>query len=53
MSPLPLPAHMETEAITEHWFREEVEGSDQSGGQCGHEDDRAEEEGDGNDDDGS
>ncbi|KAL4305422.1 hypothetical protein AHAS_Ahas16G0076700 [Arachis hypogaea] len=46
-------AYMETEAITEHWFKEEVEGSDQSGGQCDHGDDRAEEEGDGNDDDGS
>ena len=44
---------METEAITEHWFGEEAEGSDRSGGQCGHGDDRAEEEEDGNDDDGS
>ncbi|KAL4375159.1 hypothetical protein AHAS_Ahas05G0253900 [Arachis hypogaea] len=46
-------AHMETKAIIEHWFGEEAEGSDQSGGQCGHGDDRAEEEGDCNDDDGS
>ncbi|KAL4328673.1 hypothetical protein AHAS_Ahas13G0223600 [Arachis hypogaea] len=46
-------AHMKTEAITEHWFGEEAEGSDRSGGQCGHGDDRAEEEGDGNDGDGS
>ncbi|KAL4391498.1 hypothetical protein AHAS_Ahas03G0251100 [Arachis hypogaea] len=43
-------ARIETEAITEHWFREEVEGSDQCGGQRGHGDDRVEEEGDGNDD---
>ncbi|KAL4356795.1 hypothetical protein AHAS_Ahas09G0122400 [Arachis hypogaea] len=26
---------METEIITEHWFGEEAEGSDRSGGQCG------------------
>ncbi|QHO35853.1 uncharacterized protein DS421_9g278880 [Arachis hypogaea] len=26
---------MKTEAITEHWFGEEAEGSDRSGGQCG------------------
>ncbi|KAL4373311.1 hypothetical protein AHAS_Ahas05G0069100 [Arachis hypogaea] len=43
--------HMKTEVITEHWFGEEVKGSDWSGGQCGHGDVRAEEEGDGNDDD--
>lgn len=43
-------AHIETEAITEHWFGEEAKGSDRNGGQCGHGDDRAEEEGDGNDD---
>ncbi|KAL4393831.1 hypothetical protein AHAS_Ahas02G0091300 [Arachis hypogaea] len=35
---------MKTEAIIEHWFGEEAEESDQSGGQCGHEDDKAEEE---------
>ncbi|KAL4357080.1 hypothetical protein AHAS_Ahas09G0150900 [Arachis hypogaea] len=46
-------AHMETEVITEHWFREEVEGSDRCGRQCGHGDDSTEEEGDGNDDEGS
>ncbi|KAL4356121.1 hypothetical protein AHAS_Ahas09G0055000 [Arachis hypogaea] len=40
-----IATHMETEAITEHWFGEEAEGSDRSGGQCGHGDDRAEEEG--------
>ncbi|QHO08612.1 uncharacterized protein DS421_14g474170 [Arachis hypogaea] len=45
-------AHMKTKAITEHWFEEEAEGSDQSGGQYGHGDDRTEEEGDGDDDDG-
>ncbi|KAL4371267.1 hypothetical protein AHAS_Ahas06G0148700 [Arachis hypogaea] len=44
-------AYIETEAITEHWFREEAEGNDRSGGQCGHEDVRAEEERDGNDGD--
>ncbi|QHO00444.1 uncharacterized protein DS421_13g406610 [Arachis hypogaea] len=48
MSPSPL---MKTGAITEHWFEEEVEGSDQSGKQYGHGDDRVEEEGDDNDDD--
>ncbi|KAL4350346.1 hypothetical protein AHAS_Ahas10G0132800 [Arachis hypogaea] len=26
---------MKTKAITEHWFGEEAEGSDRSGGQCG------------------
>ncbi|KAL4314586.1 hypothetical protein AHAS_Ahas15G0099900 [Arachis hypogaea] len=46
-------AHMETEAITEHLFGEEAKGSDWSDGKCGHGDDRAEEEGDGNDNDGS
>ncbi|KAL4356111.1 hypothetical protein AHAS_Ahas09G0054000 [Arachis hypogaea] len=34
-SNITVAAHMETEAITEHWFREEGEGSNQSGGQCG------------------
>ncbi|KAL4390167.1 hypothetical protein AHAS_Ahas03G0118000 [Arachis hypogaea] len=38
--------HMKTEVIIEHRFREEVKGSDQNGRQCGHKDDRAEEEGD-------
>ncbi|KAL4330966.1 hypothetical protein AHAS_Ahas13G0452900 [Arachis hypogaea] len=42
--------YMKTKAITGHWFREEVEGSDQSGGQCGYGDNRAEEEKDGDDD---
>ncbi|KAL4314702.1 hypothetical protein AHAS_Ahas15G0111500 [Arachis hypogaea] len=51
MSNVAVAAHMETKAITEHWFGEEAEGSDQSGGQCGHGDDREEEEGDDNDDD--
>ncbi|KAL4364963.1 hypothetical protein AHAS_Ahas07G0058600 [Arachis hypogaea] len=45
-------AHMKIEAITEPWFREKAEGSDRSGGQCGHGDSKAEEEGDGDDDDG-
>ncbi|KAL4305679.1 hypothetical protein AHAS_Ahas16G0102400 [Arachis hypogaea] len=44
-------AYMEIEAITEHWFEEEAEGSDWSGGQCSHGDDRIEKEGDGDDDD--
>ncbi|KAL4374658.1 hypothetical protein AHAS_Ahas05G0203800 [Arachis hypogaea] len=44
-------AHMETEAIIEHWFAGEAEGSNQSGRQCGYGDVKAEEEGDGNDDD--
>ncbi|KAL4277038.1 hypothetical protein AHAS_Ahas20G0267200 [Arachis hypogaea] len=43
---------MKTEVITEYWFGEEAEGSNQSSGQCGHGDDRVEEEGDGSDDDG-
>ncbi|KAL4394622.1 hypothetical protein AHAS_Ahas02G0170400 [Arachis hypogaea] len=43
---------MKTEVIIEHWFGEEAERSDRSGGQCGHGDDKAEEEGDDNDDDG-
>ncbi|KAL4394304.1 hypothetical protein AHAS_Ahas02G0138600 [Arachis hypogaea] len=34
-------AHMETEAMTEHWFGEETEESDRSGEQCGHGDVRA------------
>ncbi|KAL4316611.1 hypothetical protein AHAS_Ahas15G0302400 [Arachis hypogaea] len=53
MSNVAVAVHMEIEAITEHWLGEEVEGSDQNNGQCGHGDDRAEEEGDGNDNDGS
>ncbi|RYR37687.1 hypothetical protein Ahy_A09g042559 [Arachis hypogaea] len=44
-----IAAHMKTEAITEYRFGEEAERSDRSGGQCGHRDVRAEEEGDGND----
>ncbi|RYR52263.1 hypothetical protein Ahy_A06g027187 [Arachis hypogaea] len=43
-------AYMKTKAITEHWFKEKVEGSNQSGRQYDHRDYRAEEEGDGNDD---
>ncbi|KAL4374096.1 hypothetical protein AHAS_Ahas05G0147600 [Arachis hypogaea] len=50
MSNVAIVAHMETEAITEHWFGEEYKGSDQSGGECGHGDVRVEEEEDGNDD---
>ncbi|QHO26754.1 uncharacterized protein DS421_7g202250 [Arachis hypogaea] len=50
MSNVVVAAHMENEAITEHWFGEEAKGSDRSGRQCGHGDDRAEEEGDDNDD---
>ncbi|RYR54079.1 hypothetical protein Ahy_A06g029343 [Arachis hypogaea] len=45
-------AHMKTKAIPKYWFGEEAEGSDRSGGQCGHGDDREEEEGDDNDNDG-
>ncbi|RYR31598.1 hypothetical protein Ahy_B01g056428 [Arachis hypogaea] len=40
---------MKIEVITEHWFGEEVEGSDRNGGQCGDGDDRIEKEGDGDD----
>ncbi|RYR47412.1 hypothetical protein Ahy_A07g033339 [Arachis hypogaea] len=47
---LRIATHMETTTITEHWFEEEVEESAQGGGQCSHGDDRAEEEGDGDDD---
>ncbi|KAL4369973.1 hypothetical protein AHAS_Ahas06G0019300 [Arachis hypogaea] len=43
--------HIKTEVITEHWFGEKAEGSNRSGGQCGHGDDRTEEEGDGDDED--
>ncbi|QHO54758.1 uncharacterized protein DS421_2g59580 [Arachis hypogaea] len=53
MSNIAITAHMKIEVITEHWLGEEVERSNRSGGQCGHGDDRAEEEGDGNDNDGS
>ncbi|KAL4370569.1 hypothetical protein AHAS_Ahas06G0078900 [Arachis hypogaea] len=52
MSNIAVVAHMKTKAITEHWFGEEAERSNQSYGQCGHGDDRAEEEGDGDNDDG-
>ncbi|KAL4370858.1 hypothetical protein AHAS_Ahas06G0107800 [Arachis hypogaea] len=47
-----IAAHMKTKATTEHWFGEEAEGSDRSGGQCGHGDNSAEEEGDGKNHDG-
>ncbi|QHN88243.1 uncharacterized protein DS421_16g561920 [Arachis hypogaea] len=49
MSNVAFATHMKTEAIIEHWFGEEAEVSDQSGGQCGHGDDIAEEEGNGDD----
>ncbi|KAL4336753.1 hypothetical protein AHAS_Ahas12G0041700 [Arachis hypogaea] len=42
---------IETEAITEHCFGEEAEGSDWSGRQCGYGDDRVDEEGDGDNND--
>ena len=50
MSNVVVAAHIETKAITEHWFGEEAERNDWSGGQCGHGDVRAEEEGYDNDD---
>ncbi|KAL4396478.1 hypothetical protein AHAS_Ahas01G0095900 [Arachis hypogaea] len=45
-----IAAHMETKVIIEYLFGEEVEENDWSDGQCGVGDDRAEEEGDHDDD---